>query len=91
LPLTGFAVATPIFVNEESSFPSVLDTSGLSRLRDPAPFHWNVQVMNLFPEGISIQTQQFRCLDLVAFGFLKRSGDQRALNGVDQHGVQVPP
>jgi hypothetical protein len=43
--------------------------------------------MDLFPEGVSIQTQQFGRLDLVAFGFLKRPGDQGALNGVDQHGM----
>jgi hypothetical protein len=39
--------------------------------------------MDLLPEGVSIQTQQFCCLDLVAFGFLKCSSDQGALNGVD--------
>jgi hypothetical protein len=40
--------------------------------------------MDLLPKGVSIQTQQFCCLDLVAFGFLKRSGDQGTFNGADQ-------
>jgi hypothetical protein len=39
--------------------------------------------MNLLPEGVSIQTQQLCCLDLVAFGFLKRPGNQGTLNGAD--------
>ncbi len=66
------------------------DTSGFSLLRRSTPFHGNVKVMDLFPEGISIQAQQFRRLDLVPFGFLKGSCNQGPLNGIDQHGMQIP-
>ena len=46
--------------------------------------------MDLLSEGVPVQAQQFCCLDLISFGFLKRPGDQGTLNGIDQHGMQVP-
>jgi hypothetical protein len=51
------------------------DALSFSRLRGPLPFHRNMQVMDLLSESVSVQAQQFCCLDLVPFGFLKCPGN----------------
>ena len=75
-------------------FRDALSTDGrlcVARADRPSPLHGNVQVVNLFPQGVPIQSQQLGRLDLVTLGFLKRSGDQRPLNGRNQHGMEIPP
>src|SRR5215510_6635446 len=80
----------PILHLHDSDIPGAFtEASDLSRLRGPISFHENVQVVDLLPESIPIQTQQFCRLDLVTLGLLKRSRDQGTFNRADQKWMQV--
>jgi hypothetical protein len=41
----------------EFSFLRTSEVSGFTHLRKPIPFHRNVQIMDLLPEGVAIQAQ----------------------------------
>lgn len=47
------------------------------------------QFSNFFPEGITVQSQEFCRLNLVSPGFVEDISDQRSLYLADQHGVKV--